>query len=390
MSHAISWLIKKICFRDQEVCDYFKAKGCRCEGTEWKDDEGENCPGASDLQGYYQWVPYFLLIMGTLFYLPKIFWDYVEAGKMGEVTKGVLVGTVSDDKYEKALKEKGESVKKYLNNPYAGHGIYGWGYLAAQAMNLCVVLISFQLCDKFLGGEFRLLGFHFFRGLANGTHESILYILFPRHATCDFRSFGSGGHIKETSDTCIMALNTVSEKVFVTLWVWYLLLIVVNVCNLIVIVLMAVKSNTIRKLFIRRSAGSKKTGSDLRQTNLDRALNKYDFGQFLFLYFLGRNVDYSTFKAILTAIAGEQKETEEVQSVQSNDIMLQNMDEQGNMERRGSDLPGYSTLPHGGATKDPYPYPSLELSEKDTGDDEINASKTPSAPAEDVEVSKNL
>ena len=134
------------------------------------------------------------------------------------------------------------------------------------------------------------------------------------------------------------------------------------------------------------------TGSDLRQTNLDKALNKYDFGQFLFLYFLGRNVDYSTFKAILTAIAGEQKETEEVQS---DDIMLQNMDAQGNMERRGSDLPGYSTLPHGGGwwlplAKDPYPYPSLELSEKDTGDDEINASKTPSAPAEDVEVSKNL
>ena len=125
----------------------------------------------------------------------------------------------------------------------------------------------------------------------------------------------------------------------------------------------------------------------MRQTNLDKALNKYDFGQFLFLYFLGRNVDYSTFKAILTAIAGEQKETGEVQS---DDIMLQNMDAQGNMERRGSDLPGYSTLPHGGATKDPYPYPSLELSEKDTGDDEINASKTPSAPAEDVEVSKNF
>ena len=128
----------------------------------------------------------------------------------------------------------------------------------------------------------------------------------------------------------------------------------------------------------------------MRQTNLDKALNKYDFGQFLFLYFLGRNVDYSTFKAILTAIAGEQKETEEVQS---DDIMLQNMDAQGNMERRGSDLPGYSTLPHGGGgwwMVDPYPYPSLELSEKDTGDDEINASKTPSAPAEDVEVSKNL
>ena len=54
-----------------------------------------------------------------------------------------------------------------------------------------------------------------------------------------------------------MALNAVSEKVFVILWFWFLLLIVINIANLIILVLMAVKSQGIRKLFIRKSAGSK-------------------------------------------------------------------------------------------------------------------------------------
>ena len=36
---------------------------------------------------------------------------------------------------------------------------------------------------------------------------------------------------------------------------------------------------------------------------LDEKLAKMKFGQFLFLYFLGRNVDYVTFKKVLEALA---------------------------------------------------------------------------------------
>ena len=60
-----------------------------------------------------------------------------------------------------------------------------------------------------------------------------------------------------------MALNAVSEKVFVILWFWFLLLIIINIVNMIFLVLMAVKSHGIRKLFIRRVAGSKQVSSVL-------------------------------------------------------------------------------------------------------------------------------
>merc|ERR1712029_1013437 len=150
----------------------------------------------------------------------------------------------------------------------------------------------------------------------------------------------------------------------------FLLLIVINIVNMIFMVLMAVKSHGIRKLFIRRVAGSKQTGRDLRETKLDKELEKFHFGQFLFLYFLGKNIDYTTFRAILKAIAPESNEVVEG----NKDIALQALGVPSAPERRGSaesNLPAYTDSAPPAATKDPYPYPSIEPFEKDT-DEEIN------------------
>ena len=50
------------------------------------------------------------------------------------------------------------------------------------------------------------------------------------------------------------------------------------------------------------------------ENKLNDKLAKMKFGQFLFLYFLGRNVEYNTFKKILEALA-EQKTSEIYPSV---------------------------------------------------------------------------
>jgi len=359
---------------DETTSQFFLKQGCTCTKGTWTMPDGGECPHANDLEGYYQWVPYFLLILGGMFYMPKVFWDYIEAGKMQAMTDGILVGSGTGHKkdYEKKVKETGQRVKKYLKLDYAGHALYGWGFLGAQAMNLCVVLTSFHMCNEFLGGNFLMLGYDFFEELITKEPNVMLGIVFPRTTSCDYRSFGSGGGGQKTNTKCVMALNAVSEKVFVILWFWFLLLIVINIVNMIFLVLMAVKSHGIRKLFIRRVAGSKQTGRDLRETKLDKELEKYHFGQFLFLYYLGKNIDYTTFRAILKAIAPE---SNEVVEGNEEDIALQALGVPSAPERRGSaesNLPAYTDSAPPAATKDPYPYPSIEPFEKDTGDEEIN------------------
>ena len=137
----------------------------------------------------------------------------------------------------------------------------------------------------------------------------------------------------------------------------------------------------------------------MRETKLDKELEKFHFGQFLFLYFLGKNIDYTTFRAILKAIAPESNEV-----VEDNEgifltffrifflrfldlllffpivflfegIALQALAVPSAPERRGSaesNLPAYTDSAPQAATKDPYPYPSIEPYEKDTGDEEVN------------------
>ena len=39
-----------------------------------------------------------------------------------------------------------------------------------------------------------------------------------------------------------------------------------------------------------------------KKNELDKKIGNLDFGQFLFLYFLGRNVDYNVYKEILDAL----------------------------------------------------------------------------------------
>ena len=113
----------------------------------------------------------------------------------------------------------------------------------------------------------------------------MLAIVFPRTTSCDYPSFGSGGGVQKKNTKCVMALNAVSEKVFVILWFWFLLLTLINILNMIILVLMAVKSHGIRKLFIRRVAGSKQVSSVL-------------FFYFNFLHFNLSHFSYSDWKRL--------------------------------------------------------------------------------------------
>ena len=54
------------CLRDETTSQFFLDQDCTCTKGKWTMPDGGECPHANDLEGYYQWVPYFLLILVSL------------------------------------------------------------------------------------------------------------------------------------------------------------------------------------------------------------------------------------------------------------------------------------------------------------------------------------
>ena len=109
-----------------------------------------------------------------------------------------------------------------------------------------------------------------------------------------------------------LAPNALSEKIFVFLWFWLMFLMVLLSLNLISLFAMIVKSSHIRKIYLSKATKNVKDIHQVFNDNLDfnRALRKMHFGQMLFLYFFGRNVDYIVYEKVLEDLSKSKLVTE--------------------------------------------------------------------------------
>ena len=106
----------------------------------------------------------------------------------------------------------------------------------------------------------------------------------------------------------------------------------------------------------------------LKETTLDKNLKRLDFGQFFFLYLLGRNVDYTTFKTILKELEFPQRTSVRIDENEGIELKATPTAPRGSIDG----LPGYPETENVDMSPDPYPYPCVEPGQKDTGEEEVN------------------
>lgn len=209
---------------------------------------------------YYQWVPFILLCMMFLFYIPGFVWRNLN--KSCGINTKVITKMVSDmdqmdgEKREKAVR----ALAKHIDKALAYHREYDHGfiynirrrfgsflccsvgrhsgnYLAVVYMFVKLLYIAnavgqLFLLNLFMGRGFSLIGIEAIRRWMNGLDMEIVE-RFPRITMCKFMIRTLGDNIQPYDVQCLLPINIYNEKIFLLIWFWLAFVAVASVYGLI-------------------------------------------------------------------------------------------------------------------------------------------------------------
>jgi hypothetical protein len=261
---------------------------------------------------YYQWVPFVLFLQALMFYAPHYYWRNREGGRMKALVEGLehayLSLTAKDLELEcgVTIPSRKNARRKILliRNAFVQrkHINESWTRDFVFSEIISCVLLGAQICltDTFLGGAFLTLGPDVLK-LDDGT--SPLDSIFPKVTKCTFRKYGPSGTIQIHDALCVMALNIVNEKIYVFLWFWIALLCVATLAALLWRVLTVILHA--RCLLFNRIAFGFANPQVLDLWSLVTVTKECHFSDWLFLYYLAKNLDGFVFRELFLSAAVE-------------------------------------------------------------------------------------
>ncbi|KYM89301.1 Innexin inx7 [Atta colombica] len=263
---------------------------------------------------YYQWVPFILFFQALLFYLPHYLWRKTEGGRLSMLVSGLHMASLSlneteiqvnDNMKVPSKKERDEKIQQirigfinrlHLNRPWA------YTLTLCEIMNFINVIMQIYLTDWFLGGAFLGLGQAISEPLSKEKMNP-LDIIFPKVTKCIFHKYGPSGTIQKHDALCVMALNIVNEKIYTVLWFWFVVLAVLTGLGLVWRILTMVlhaRSTSFNKFVFSMACPGK-----YNPWNVLKVTHEYYFGDWLFLYYIAKNLDNYVFKELLQSLAEE-------------------------------------------------------------------------------------
>lgn len=177
-----------------------------------------------------------------------------------------------------------------------------------ECLNLVNLVLQVYVTDRFLGGQFYKLGINFIHDDFRGIMDT-LDVVFPKVTKCHFHKYGASGTIQKIDALCVMALNVINEKIFVFLWFWYGLLAVVTVTAILwrmaTLVLHSRSTRFNGFVFAMACPGR------LNPWDMLTVTRHSSFSDWIFLYYLAKNMEPYLFRSMLIELANELRDAEE-------------------------------------------------------------------------------
>ncbi|XP_037934983.1 innexin inx7-like [Teleopsis dalmanni] len=263
---------------------------------------------------YYQWVPFVLFSQALTFYVPRFLWKAWEGGRVKSLVFGLRMVGLTQYLKNKSLQignltipSLGETearvkdIRRTMIDRMRLNQSWGAHLVMAEVLNLLNVILQIYLTNMFLGGAFYTLGFAVLRERWTDKMD-VLDVVFPKVTKCHFQKFGPSGSLQLHDTLCVMALNIINEKIYAILWFWYAFLFIVTALGLIwrVLTLFFYKSNTFSKVAFYWAKPGR-----IDEQELDAVIQKCNFSNWMFLFFLRTNLSEFLFKKIIFHLASE-------------------------------------------------------------------------------------
>lgn len=122
-------------------------------------------------------------------------------------------------------------------------------------------------------------------------------LIFPKMAKCEFHVFGQSGSLENHDARCLLPLNVLNQKIFVIVWLWYIVQLIVSFINFAYWMALYYSEN-IRILMLRQH-----TIMAVSRKQIQRATNNAHFGNFFVLHQIAKNTNITTFIELMSELS---------------------------------------------------------------------------------------
>ncbi|XP_042879564.1 innexin inx2-like [Penaeus japonicus] len=194
--------------------------------------------------------------------------------------------------------EKIHALANYLHASLNRHKFYAIVLIVCENLNYVICLANLGFLNKFLDGAFFEYGFSMLSLIQHPPAERVdpLLLTFPRVAKCTFYKPTHSGSIERYDLMCTLAYNGTSEKIFVFLCFYFIILTALG-SAVFLFYLIICFSPSIRLSLLRKKGNL--------HSDIDRIKNQLGIGEFVLLYLLSKNVEFHAFSMLMEELSNK-------------------------------------------------------------------------------------
>ncbi|XP_055308741.1 innexin inx4-like isoform X2 [Sitodiplosis mosellana] len=275
---------------------------CWSFGTYTCKNQTNNCFNPSEenkvYQRYYQWISLLFVLGACVLHTPAYLWTQLEGGLMHKIC------TEIDSTFkEETWNRKKKQIMAYFRSKYVDrlHMKYVQYFIALNILCSVLILLNIMTLNIIIPGFWN----HYHQAiLALVTGDSKMWmfhseLIFPRLAKCSFEPYGPSGSNQQLDALCLLSLNVVNQKIFIIVWIWYILQMTISILNLLHWILITTSKKA--RIYIL----CEKTMKSISHKVILDASCEAHLGHFFVLNQIARNTSPDTFVELMSELANQ-------------------------------------------------------------------------------------